>query len=116
MSSSLSSGIGYLFESFWSIWLKIAQHLVVNFVVFRREIDLQSFYSAILFVSYPVDSYLKHFLIFIELLHHLPIYARISVFVFVFWWHGQSKACLWPENEQPVTIVTKATVVTTMDP
>ena len=29
--------------------MKIAQNLVVNFVVFRREIDLQSFYSAILF-------------------------------------------------------------------
>ena len=47
MASSLSSGVGYLFESFWSFWLKIAQHLVVDFVVFRREVELQSFYSAI---------------------------------------------------------------------
>ena len=38
--SSLSSGVGYLFEGFWSIWLAIAQHLVVNFVVFRREVEL----------------------------------------------------------------------------
>ena len=32
-------------------WLKIAQHLVVNFVVFRREVQLQSFYSGILIPS-----------------------------------------------------------------
>ena len=38
--SSLSSGVGYLFEGFQSIWLKIAQHLVVNFAVFRREVEL----------------------------------------------------------------------------
>ena len=37
MVSSLSSGVGNLFESFRSIWLKIAQYLAVNFVVFRRE-------------------------------------------------------------------------------
>ena len=49
---SLSSGVGYLFESFQSIWLKIAQHLVVNFVVFRRKVELQSFYSAILIPSH----------------------------------------------------------------
>ena len=42
VASSLSFGVGYLFESFWSIWLKIAQLLVVNFVVFRREVELQS--------------------------------------------------------------------------
>ena len=41
VTSSLTSGVGHLFESFWSIWLKIAQHLVVNFVVFRREVELQ---------------------------------------------------------------------------
>ena len=29
VASSLSSGVGYLFESFYSIWLKTAQHLVV---------------------------------------------------------------------------------------
>ena len=29
----------------WSIWVEIAQSLVVNFVVFRREVELQSFYS-----------------------------------------------------------------------
>ena len=51
VASSLSSGIGYLFEGFWSIWLKIAQHLVVSFVVFRRAVELQSFYSAILIPS-----------------------------------------------------------------
>ena len=45
VASSFSSGVGYLFESFQSIWLKIAQHSVVNFIVFRREVELQSFYS-----------------------------------------------------------------------
>ena len=49
--SSLSSGVGYLFEDFWSIWLKIAQNVVVNFVVFRREVELQFFYSAVLIPS-----------------------------------------------------------------
>ena len=29
VASSLSSGVGYLFESIQLIWLKIAQHLVV---------------------------------------------------------------------------------------
>ena len=48
MALSLSSGVGYLFEGFWSIWLKISQYLVVNLVVFRREVELQSFYSAVL--------------------------------------------------------------------
>ena len=52
MASSLSSGVGYLFEGFWSIWLKIAQHLVVNFVIFRGEVELKSFYSAILIPSF----------------------------------------------------------------
>ena len=47
VASSLSSCVWYLLESFWSIWLKIAQHLVVNFV-FRREVEFQSFYSATL--------------------------------------------------------------------
>ena len=51
VASSLSSGGGYLFEGFWSIWVKIAQPLVVNFVVFRREVELQSFYSATLIPS-----------------------------------------------------------------
>ena len=45
MASSLSSGVGYLLESFWFICLKIAQYLVVNFVVFRG-VELQAFYSA----------------------------------------------------------------------
>ena len=40
VASSLSSGGGYLFEGFQSIWLKVAQHLIVNFVVFRREVEL----------------------------------------------------------------------------
>ena len=33
--------------------MEIAQLLVVNFVVFRREVELQSFYSAILILSLP---------------------------------------------------------------
>ena len=49
--SSFSSGVEYLFSGFWSIWVKNAQSLVVNFVVFRREVVLQSFYSAILIRS-----------------------------------------------------------------
>ena len=53
LASFLSSGEGYLFESFRSICLKIAQYLVVNFVVFRREVELQSFYSTIL-ILFPV--------------------------------------------------------------
>jgi len=32
---------------FRSIWVEMAQSLVVNFVVFRREVELQSFCSAI---------------------------------------------------------------------
>ena len=36
---------------FQSIWVEIAQSLVVNFVVFRREVELQSFYSTILILS-----------------------------------------------------------------
>ena len=31
--------------------MEMAQSLVVNFVVFRREVELQSFYSAILIPS-----------------------------------------------------------------
>ena len=50
VASSLSSGVGYLFGSLQSIRLKIAQCLVVNFVVFRREVELQS-YSTILILS-----------------------------------------------------------------
>ena len=58
MASSLSSGIAYIFEGLWSICLKIAQHVVVNFVVFR-EVELQSFYSTILiptWISFRVHS------------------------------------------------------------
>ena len=51
MASSLSSGVGYLFESVQSIWLMIPQHLVVNFVVFRKEVEIQSFYFAVLIPS-----------------------------------------------------------------
>jgi len=40
--------------------LKIAQPLVVNFVVFREEVELQSFYSTIL-----IPSSLQH-LLFID--------------------------------------------------
>ena len=36
---------------FRSIWVEIAQSLVMNFVVFRREAELQSFYFAILIPS-----------------------------------------------------------------
>ena len=32
--------------------MEIAQSLVVNFVVFRREVELQSFYSAVLILSF----------------------------------------------------------------
>ena len=54
MASSLSSEVGYLFESFRSIWLKIVQHLVVNFFVFRREVKLQSYYPEWLFlINWP---------------------------------------------------------------
>ena len=56
VASSLSSGIRYPFEGFWSICLKIAQPLVVNFVVFRREDELQSSYSAILIPSSIMNS------------------------------------------------------------
>ena len=36
---------------FRSIWVEIAQSLVVSFVVFRREVEFQSFYSIILILS-----------------------------------------------------------------
>ena len=36
--------------------MKSAQSLVVNFVVFRREVELQSFYSAILIPSLTSNS------------------------------------------------------------
>ena len=42
---------------FQSIWVEIAQSLVVNFVVFRREVELQSFYSAIFHIG-SVFSYI----------------------------------------------------------
>ena len=58
VASSFSSGVGYLFESFQSIWLKIAQYLVVNFVVFRREVELQSFHATILIFSPGLLSFL----------------------------------------------------------
>ena len=51
VASTLSSGVGCLFEGFWSTWLKISQPLFVNFVVFMREVELQSFYSAVLIPS-----------------------------------------------------------------
>ena len=51
VASSLSSGVRYLFEGFQSLWLEIAQHLVVHFVGFRREAELQSFYPTILIPS-----------------------------------------------------------------
>ena len=43
--------IGLCFAFGFVFLLKIAQPLVVNFVVFRREVELQSFYSAILIPS-----------------------------------------------------------------
>ena len=48
--ASLSSGVGYLFESFQSIWLKVVQRLVV-ILLFLWEGELQSFYSTILILS-----------------------------------------------------------------
>ena len=45
---SFSSGVGYLFYGFRPIRVEIVQLLVVNFVVFRREVELQFFYSAFL--------------------------------------------------------------------
>ena len=44
---------------FQSIWVEIAQSLVVNFVVFRREVELQSFYSAILIPPLVVYSLIQ---------------------------------------------------------
>ena len=44
---------------FQSIWVEIAQSLVVNFVVFRREVELQSFYSTILILSPQIGNFLK---------------------------------------------------------
>ena len=51
VASSLSSEVGYLFESFQSIWLKAVQHLVV--FVFMREGELWCFYSTILIPPHP---------------------------------------------------------------
>ena len=39
--------------------METAQPLVVNFVVFRREVELQSFYSAILIPSPKLDILLQ---------------------------------------------------------
>ena len=47
VSSAFSSVVRYLFKGFWYLWFKNAQALVVNFVVFRGEVELKSFYSAI---------------------------------------------------------------------
>ena len=41
--------------------MKSALSLVMNFVVFRREIELQSFYSAILIPSIDKDRLLSPF-------------------------------------------------------
>ena len=57
VASSFSSGVGYLFEGFQSIWVETAQSLVVNFVVFRREVELQSFYSTILILPLPTQNF-----------------------------------------------------------
>ena len=40
VASSFSSGVGYLFQGFRSIWVEVAQPLFVNFVVFRRGVEL----------------------------------------------------------------------------
>ena len=42
---------------FWSIWVEIAQSLVVNFVVFRRVVEFQSFYSAILLCCMTITKF-----------------------------------------------------------
>ena len=39
--------------------MKSAQSLVVNFVIFRREVELQSFYSAILIPSPTILLYIE---------------------------------------------------------
>ena len=57
VASSFSSGVGYLFEGFWSIWVKIAQPLVVTFVVFRREVELQS--SSAILIPSPTSNFQK---------------------------------------------------------
>ena len=59
VASSLSSGVGYPFESFRSMGLKIAQYLVINFAVFRTAVELQSFYSAILIPPLVVYSLIQ---------------------------------------------------------
>ena len=43
---------------FRSIWVEIAQSLVVSFVVFRREVEFQSFYSAILILTHQIPLFL----------------------------------------------------------
>ena len=48
VSSSFSSGVGYGFPVHFG---DVCSVFSVNFVVFRRELELQSFYSAILILS-----------------------------------------------------------------
>ena len=66
---SLFSGVGYLLESFRSIWLKIAQHLVVNFVVFRREVGLPSSSSTIFIPSSHVLLIVNLYSKFLQFVH-----------------------------------------------
>ena len=63
---------------FQSIWVEIAQSLVVNFVVFRREVELQPFYSVILIPS-PVLSIFS-----CVFFGHLYIYLReMSIYIYL---------------------------------
>ena len=66
---SLSSGVGYLFESLLSIWLKVVQHLVIILLFFMRESELQSFYSTILILFSQEVLFLKIF--YLEIISNL---------------------------------------------
>ena len=41
--ASLSNGVGYLFESFQPIWLKVAQHLVVILLFLGEKLSCNPF-------------------------------------------------------------------------
>ena len=53
------------------MWLQTPQHVVVNFLVFRREVELQSFYSAILILS-------SHFKVSFLEIRELPLMSQSS--------------------------------------
>ena len=68
---------------FQSIWVEIAQSLVVNFVVFRREVELQSFYSTILIPS---------------LMH--PLLTGITIFKVIYFYLRYHTVVNFPLSEQ----------------